>query len=170
MEQVPPLPEGKHVRPSWDEYFLNLLEPIGSRGTCDRGKNAAIIVTPWHTIIATGYIGAPPGLPHCDEVGHLMKTHIDEHGVQSQHCVRTLHAEENAILQCAKDGIKIEGSTLYTKMAPCYNCAMRIIRVGIKRVVADKKYHAGAPSIEILEKAGVKVDIIHDEILQYAKQ
>ena len=173
MEEVKPLPSAageKFVRPSWDEYFLNLLEPIGSRGTCDRGKNAAIIVTPWHTIIATGYIGAPPGLPHCDEVGHLMKTTIDEQGNQSQHCVRTLHAEENAILQCAKDGIKIEGATLYTKMAPCYNCAMRIIRVGIKRVVADKKYHAGAASIEILEKAGVKVDIIHDEILQYAKQ
>jgi len=160
----------KYVRPNWDEYFLNLLEPIGRRGTCDRGRNGAVIVSPSHTIIATGYVGAPPGMPHCDEVGHMMRTVIDEHGNQSQHCVRTLHAEENAILQCAKDGIKLEGATIYIKMAPCYNCAMRILRVGIKRVVAQKKYHAGEQSLELLKKAGVKVDIIDKTILQYDKQ
>ncbi|MCX6722215.1 MAG: cytidine/deoxycytidylate deaminase family protein [Candidatus Staskawiczbacteria bacterium] len=173
MEEVKPLPtkaEEKHVRPSWDEYFLNLIDPIGSRGTCDRGRNGAVIVSPRNTIIATGYIGAPPGLPHCDEVGHLMRTVVYEDGNPQQHCVRTLHAEENAILQCAKDGISVEGSTIYVKMAPCYNCAMRIIRVGIKRVVAQKKYHAGEQALELLKKGGVKIDIIDNSIVQYANQ
>ena len=177
MEKVTQIPqsikeeeEEKYVRPKWDEYFLGLLEPLSRRGTCDRGRTAAIIVSPGHTIIATGYAGAPPGMPHCDEAGHMMNTVIHEDGTQSQHCVRTIHAEENAILQCAKDGVRIEGATIYMKMSPCYNCAMRILRVGIKRVVSQKKYHAGQKSIDILEKGGVKVDIIDSTILQYANQ
>ena len=160
----------KYVRPAWDEYFLNLLEPLGSRGTCDRGRSGAAIVSPHHTILATGYVGAPPGQPHCDEVGHIMITRIDDKGNQSQHCVRTLHAEENAILQCAKDGIKIEGATIYCKMVPCYNCAMRIVRVGIKRVVAQKRYHADQLSSELFKNAGVELVVIEDKVEQYAKQ
>jgi len=160
----------EHKRPSWDEYFLSLLEPLGQRGTCDRGHNAAVIVSPHKTILATGYAGAPPGMPHCDEVGHLMKTMIHEDGTQTQHCVRTIHAEENAILQCAKDGIKLDGATIYTKMTPCYNCAMRIIRVGIKRVVAQKLYHASKQATEMLIKAGVAVDIKENNLMQYANQ
>ena len=173
MEEVKPLPQNikqDYVRPTWDEYFLSLLEPLGKRGTCDRGRNAAVIASPHHTILATGYAGAPPGLPHCDEAGHMMKTTIHEDGRQSQHCVRTLHAEENAILQCAKDGTKLEGATMYVKMTPCYNCAMRIIRVGIKRVVAQKVYHASQQATEILLKAGVKVDVLDNGIMHYENQ
>ncbi|MCX6765055.1 MAG: cytidine/deoxycytidylate deaminase family protein [Candidatus Nealsonbacteria bacterium] len=162
--------EQKYVRPTWDEYFLSLLDPLSKRGTCDRGRNAAVIVSPYNTILATGYAGAPPGMPHCDEAGHMMRTVIDENGNQSQHCVRTIHGEENAILQCAKDGVRLEGAIIYIKMSPCYNCAMRILRVGIKRVVALKKYHAGQMAIDMLEKAGVKVDIIDNSVEQYAKQ
>ena len=160
----------KHVRPTWDEYFLNLLEPLGKRGTCDRGYNSAIIVSPGNTILATGYVGAPPGQPHCDEVGHMMRTVIDDEGNKSQHCVRTLHAEENAILQCAKDGIKIEGTTMYVKMTPCYNCAMRIVRVGIKRVVAQKRYHADKMSIDLFKDAGVDLAVIDDKVEDYDRQ
>ena len=173
MEEVQPLPQQigtKYVRPSWDEYFLGLLEPLSKRGSCDRGRNASVIVSAGHTIIATGYVGAPPGMPHCDEAGHMMNTVIHEDGTQSQHCVRTIHAEENAILQCAKDGISVQGATIYCKMVPCYNCAMRIIRVGIKRVVSQKRYHAGQKALDLLEKAGVKVDIIDDTVLQYKNQ
>jgi dCMP deaminase len=162
--------ESNYVRPTWDEYFLGLLEPIGRRGTCDRGRSGAVIVSPGNTILATGYVGAPPGQPHCDEVGHMMRTVIDENGDQSQHCVRTLHAEENAILQCAKDGIKIEGATIYCKMVPCYNCAMRIVRVGIKRVVAQKRYHADKLSMELFEKAGLKIVVIDNTIEEYKRQ
>lgn len=166
MEEI----KEKYVRPAWDEYFLNLLEPLGKRGTCDRGRSGSLIVSPSHTIIATGYVGAPPGQPHCDEIGHMMRTVIDENGNQSQHCVRTVHAEENAILQCAKDGIKLEGATIYCRMVPCYNCAMRIVRVGIKRVVAQRRYHADSLSLKLFRDAGVELVVIDNTIEEYKNQ
>lgn len=162
--------ESNCVRPTWDEYFLSLLEPLGKRGTCDRGRSGAVIVSPGNTILATGYVGAPPGQPHCDDAGHMMRTVIDEKGNESKHCVRTLHAEENSILQCAKDGIKIEGATIYCKMVPCYNCAMRIVRVGIKRVVAQKRYHADKLALELFKSAGVKIVVIDNIIEKYSRQ
>ncbi len=162
--------EIKYMRPNWDEYFLGLLDPLSKRATCDRGRCASIIASSNNTILTTGYVGSPPGQPHCDEVGHLMITRIDDRGNQSQHCVRTLHAEENAILQCAKDGIKIDGATIYTKMVPCYNCAMRIVRTGIKRVVAQKRYHADGLSMDLFSKAGVSVDVKENDMMQYEKQ
>lgn len=160
----------KYIRPSWDEYFLNLLEPIGSRGSCDRGRSGAVIVGAGHTIIATGYVGAAPGQPHCDEAGHMMNTVTHEDGTQSQHCVRTLHAEENAILQCAKDGIKVEGATIYCKMVPCYNCAMRIVRVGIKRVVAQKRYHADQKTIKLFRDAEINLVVVDNVVETYQNQ
>jgi len=162
--------QSKYIRPTWDEYFLSLLEPLSKRATCDRGRNAAVIVSPGNTILASGYVGAPPGQPHCDEVGHMIKTVTDDKGNSSQHCVRTLHAEENAILQCAKDGIKIEGAIIYVKMAPCYNCAMRIIRVGIKKVVAQKRYHAGSSSEQLLKNAGIELVVMNDIVEEYSRQ
>lgn len=162
--------EKKYIRPTWDEYFLNLLEPLGRRGTCDRGRSGAIIVSSGNTILATGYVGAPPGQPHCDDIGHMMRTVIDEKGNESQHCVRTLHAEENAILQCAKDGIKIENATIYCKMVPCYNCAMRIVRVGIKKVVAQKRYHADELSLKLFNSAGVELVVIDNVAEEYKQQ
>jgi len=160
----------KYKRPTWDEYFLGLVEPISRRASCDRGRSGAVIVSPYNTILATGYVGAPPGQPHCDEVGHMMKTVVDEEGNQSQHCVRTLHAEENAILQCAKDGVKIEGATIYCKMTPCYNCAMRIVRVGIKKVVAQKRYHADALSVKLFSGAGVELRVMENATEEYKHQ
>jgi len=84
--------------------------------------------------------------------------------------VRTLHAEENAILQCAKDGIKLEGTTIYCKMVPCYNCAMRIVRVGIKRVVAQKRYHTDKLSLKLFKNAGVKITIVDNITEKYSHQ
>ncbi|KPJ54970.1 cell division protein DedD [Parcubacteria bacterium DG_72] len=162
--------EAKHIRPGWDKYFLSLLEPLSKRATCDRGRSGAVIVSEGNTILATGYVGAPPGQPHCDEVGHMMRTVIDEEGNSSQHCVRTLHAEENAILQCAKDGIKLQGATLYCKMVPCYNCAMRIVRVGIKRVVAQKRYHADKLPVDLFKSAGVELQVLDNSVEQYSRQ
>ncbi len=162
--------DSKYIRPTWDEYFLSLINPIGKRATCDRGRSGAVIVSSENTILATGYVGSPPGQPHCDDVGHMMKTVIDEKGNKSQHCVRTLHAEENAILQCAKDGVRIKGATIYCKMVPCYNCAMRIVRVGIKRVVAQKRYHADKLSLELFKSAGVKLDVVDNSVEEYSKQ
>lgn len=155
------------MRPNWDEYFLGLLEPLGRRATCDRGRSGAVIVSDNHTILATGYVGSAPGDEHCDEAGHYIITVIQPDGTSSQHCDRTIHAEENAILQAAMDGIALRGATIYCTMVPCFRCARRIIRVGIKRVVAQKAYQADEPSRERFAKAGVELIIINNSVEKY---
>jgi len=101
-----------YIRPLWDEYFMNIMQAVSTRATCDRGRSGCVIVRDKH-ILTTGYVGSPPGLPHCDEVGHQMKTTIHEDGHQTQHCVRTIHAEMNAIVQAARIGVSLDGATLY---------------------------------------------------------
>jgi dCMP deaminase len=153
-------------RPSWDEYFIKLTELIGSRGTCDRGY-AGSIITKNKRILATGYVGAPAGLPSCDEVGHEMHTVIQEDGTVSKHCIRTSHAEQNAINNAARVGVAIEGGTLYCKMVPCYKCAQSIINAGIVRVVAMKDYHGGGRSKEIFKEAKVAFELLSSEMETY---
>lgn len=155
-----------YIRPSWDEYFLEVMHSLAKRATCDRGRTACLIVKD-NQIIVSGYVGSPPGLPHCDEVGHLLKTVTHEDGKQTTHCMRTLHAEQNAICQAAKRGVSVDGATMYCKLAPCRTCAMLLISAGIKRIVAEYKYHAGAESEAMLQQAGVEVEYIHDEMLTY---
>lgn len=156
-------------RPNWDQYFMKITEVAGERGTCDRGRSGAVIVVN-KRIATTGYVGSPPGRPHCDSAGHLMREVIDEEGKKSMHCIRTLHAEENAMLQAAKYGIPLKGGTLYCKMTPCFNCAKRIVSVGIKKVVAQRRYHADALSVDLLEKAGIRLEILEDKVEQYKNQ
>lgn len=146
-------------RPSWDEYFLKLIEVIGSRGTCDRGYAGAVIVKN-KRILATGYVGAPVGLPSCDEVGHEIQTITNEDGIQSRHCIRTAHAEQNAINNAARVGVAIEGGTLYCKMTPCYKCAQSIINSGIVRVVALKDYHGGVRTKDIFKQADIEFEVL----------
>jgi len=156
-------------RPDWDEYFLGIMRQVGRRGTCDRGKSGAVIVKD-KRLLSTGYVGSPIGIPHCDEVGHEIHTVTNPDGTTSQHCIRTAHAEQNAIVQAARFGIAIDGATIYCKMEPCYACAKMIINAGIKRVVCEKKYHAAQQSREIFKKAGVKLDVLYDEVERYSKQ
>lgn len=156
-------------RPTWDKYFMQVADTVAERGTCDRGKSGSVIVLD-KRIVATGYVGSPPGQPHCDDVGHMMRDVIDETGNRSSHCVRTIHAEENAILQAAKNGIALKGGTIYCKMTPCFNCARMIVSVGIKRVVAKKRYHVEGLSLSLFKDAGVQLEILHNEIEQYTKQ
>jgi len=158
--------EEKYVRPSWDEYFMEIANTVSKRATCNRGRSGCVIVKD-RQILVSGYVGSPVGLPHCDEVGHQMKKMLHEDGSISEHCVRTVHAEQNAICQAAKRGISLEGSTLYCRMTPCRVCAMLIINCGIKRVVCEKKYHAGTESEELFEKAGVELVFFNEEILKY---
>lgn len=155
-------------RPSWDEYFIELSRSVAKRATCDRGRSGCVIVKD-NQILVTGYVGAPSGLPHCDEVGHKMKKMVHEDGSTTQHCVRTVHAEQNALCQAAKKGIAVEGATLYCKMTPCRTCAMLIINCGIKRVVCEKKYHDSKDSLEMFEQAGVEILHIFDELQTYDK-
>ena len=156
-------------RPSWDEYFIKLAEVIGTRGTCDRGFSGSII-TKDKRILATGYVGAPVGLPSCDEVGHEMHTVTQEDGTTSRHCIRTAHAELNAITNAARVGAAINGATLYCQMVPCYTCAKTIINAGIDRVVANKEYHASNLSKKIFKQAKIKLTIINNEMQSYKDQ
>lgn len=104
--------QDSYVRPSWDEYFMEIASTVAKRATCDRGRSGCIIVKN-RQILVTGYVGSPRGLPHCDDVGHLFKKTIHEDGSVTNHCVRTVHAEQNAITQAARLGIALEGGTLY---------------------------------------------------------
>ena len=157
-----------YKRPSWDEYFMEVMEAISKRATCDRGRSGCVIAKD-KQLLSTGYVGSPIGLPHCDEIGHQMKKMIHEDGKVTEHCVRTVHAEQNAICQAAKRGISLNGSTIYSRMTPCRVCAMLIINCGISRVVCQRRYHDGAESEEMFRKAKVQLEILYPEVQQYAK-
>ena len=124
-------------RPQWDEVFMMMAEIAATRSTCDRGPmqrfrkhrgTGACIATPDNRKVALGYNGSVPGLPHCDDAGHEMV---------NGHCVRTIHAEENAILNAT---FPLQGCKIYTTTFPCYNCAKRIISAGIKIVIYQHEY------------------------------
>ncbi len=141
--------EQNYFRPNWDDYFMAIARIVATRSTCDRLRAGAVLVKN-KRIISTGYNGSPPGLPHCDdEAGHLM---------EEGHCVRTIHAEHNAILQAAANpGQSTEGSTLYTLYSFCIHCSKYLIAAGIKRVVIGKIYR-NADAVKYLEQAGIQVE------------
>ena len=159
----------KYMRPSWDEYFMEVANSIAKRATCDRGRSGCVIARD-NQVLATGYVGAPAGLPHCDEAGHQLKQTVHEDGSMTTHCVRTVHAEQNAICQAAKNGVAIKGATLYCRMTPCRTCAMMIINCGVVRVVCERKYHAGTESEAMFRTAGVALEYVHEEVEKYEKQ
>src|SRR5919204_5958156 len=101
------------ARPSWDEYFMQIARDVSTRATCNRRLVGAVVVLE-RRILSTGYNGAPHGLPHCTEVGCK---------IVDGHCIRTLHAEQNAIVHGALYGVSLKGSTLYVTCQPCNNCA-----------------------------------------------
>jgi len=153
--------DNNYKKSSWDQYFLQIATIVGSRGTCDRGRSGAVI-TKNKRILSTGYVGAPVGLPDCDEIGHEMNTVIDEEGKESRHCIRTAHAEQNAINNAARLGVAIEGGTIYCKMTPCYKCAQSIINSGIKKVIAMKDYHKGQKTKDIFKQVNISLEIQGD--------
>ena len=155
-----------HLRPSWDHYFMRIMNEVASRATCSRGRSGCVITKDNH-ILVTGYVGSPKGLPHCDQVGHKMKKMVHEDGSESEHCVRTAHAEQNAVFQAAMLGIPLEGATLYCRMTPCRVCAYMIINCGIKRVFCEKKYQLAEETESLFKEAGVKIDYMHDEVQEY---
>ncbi len=141
-------------RPDWDTYFMDLAHNVASRSTCPRGSIGAVLVHGTQ-IEATGYNGAPKGLQHCSEVGCYIKDIAGEDDKKTEHCVRTVHAEQNAVIQaddCA-------GATLYVTHQPCFRCAKMLINAGIERIVFDKEYQ-DADAIEFFEEAGVHLDVI----------
>jgi dCMP deaminase len=158
--------DSRSVRLSWDDYFLEIANTVSKRATCNRGKSGCVIVRD-KQILVTGYVGSPAGLPHCDDVGHLMKKVIQENGEMSEHCLRTVHAEQNAICQAAKTGISIEGATIYQRMTPCRTCAMMLINCGIKKVVCERKYQLAEESEQLLAEAGIELIYKYDGRQEY---
>jgi len=141
------------ARSSWDEYFMNIARTVATRATCDRKHVGAVIVRD-RTILSTGYNGSIRGTPHCDEAGHMM---------EDGHCVRTIHAEMNAIIQAAKNGTSIVEASIYVTASPCWNCFKAIANAGLGRVVFGEFYRdqrifetATALSIELVDLSGAR--------------
>ena len=120
----------KHVRVDWNQYFMNIAREVASRSTCDRKHVGAVIVRE-KTILSTGYNGSIKGMPHCDEGGHMM---VDGH------CVATIHAEANAIIQAAKNGVRIDGGEIYVTASPCWNCFKMLANSGVKAIYYGEFY------------------------------
>ncbi len=117
-------------RVSWDAYFMNIAREVSMRSTCDRKHVGAVIVRD-KIILTTGYNGSVRGLPHCDDAGHDM---------EDGHCVRTVHAEANAIVQAAKNGVRIDGGGIYVTASPCWPCFRLIANAGLTRIVFGEFY------------------------------
>jgi len=197
-------------RPTWDEYYIEVVDAIAKRATCDRGRSGAVIVKD-KRILATGYVGSPRGMKHCDVVGHeLVRIKQANHeefdydvvcndsnngvdavgkglinidvfmkpptlpprggkgffgvGRTSDHCIRTVHAEANAIYNAAYHGVSINGATMYCTMVPCRQiCGFAIVQCGIKRVVAKYAYHQMQGTIDLFKEVGIQLDIVNKE-------
>ena len=120
----------QQARVDWHNYFMNIAKQVATRGTCDRKHVGAVVVRD-KMILSTGYNGSIRGQPHCSEIGHQ---------IENDHCVRTIHAEANAILQAARNGVKIDGSSIYITASPCYNCFKLVTNVGIREVFYGELY------------------------------
>jgi dCMP deaminase len=133
-------------RVSWHEYFMNIAEQVATRSTCSR-KNVGAVIVRDKTILSTGYNGSLRGAPHCDEVGH---------DIENDHCVRTVHAEANAVAQAAKHGIQIDQSEIYVTASPCLNCFKLIANAGITKIYY-KEFYRDERITEYAKLAGVKL-------------
>jgi dCMP deaminase len=117
-------------RVSWDQYFMNIANVVASRSTCPRKFVGSVIVRN-RTILSTGYNGSIRGMPHCSDEGHMM---------ENDHCVATIHAEANAIIQAAKNGVMIDGGDCYVTASPCWNCFKQLANAGVRRIVFGEFY------------------------------
>ncbi len=117
-------------RLDWDSYFMRIAREVSGRSTCDRKHVGAVIVRD-RNILSTGYNGSIAGMPHCDEVGHML---------ENDHCVATIHAEANAILQAAKNGVSIKDASIYVSASPCWNCFKLVVNSGIRKIYFGEFY------------------------------
>ena len=160
------MPEETYVRPTWDEYFMEIARTVAKRATCDRWRSGCVIAKD-NRLLVSWYVWSVPWMPHCDEVGHQFKQLTHEDGSVTTHCMRTIHAEQNAICQAAKSGISLQWATVYCKMTPCRTCAMLLIASWIKRVVCEKKYQAAAESEKMFATLGIPLEYFDPTVEQY---
>ncbi|QUH19101.1 deoxycytidylate deaminase [Alkaliphilus sp. B6464] len=142
------------MRPSWDEYFMEMAEIVKTRSTCLRRQVGAVVVKD-KRILASGYNGAPTGLKHCEETGCLREQLGIPSGQRHELC-RGLHAEQNAIIQASLHGVKLEGATLYVTIQPCVVCAKMVINAGISKLVFKGDY-PDELSWQMLQESGIEL-------------
>jgi dCMP deaminase len=130
----------------WDAYFMQIAVQVATRSTCDRKHVGAVIVRD-KTILSTGYNGSVRGMPHCDDVGHMM---------EDGHCIATVHAEANAIIQAAKNGTGIDGADIYVTASPCWNCFKLIVNSGIKRIFY-LEFYRDEKVLKVAADAGIEM-------------
>lgn len=151
-----------HERVPWDQYFMNMAKEASTRATCLRKKVGAVIVRD-RSILATGYNGSPKGQPHCTDVGVGCEM---DHG----HCVRTVHAEANAITQAAKHGTNIANSTLYSTASPCYVCAKQVVNAGVTRIVFGEFYRPDDRCEKLFREANIEVLFLEQPKVEEKKE
>ncbi len=164
---VPDEKQDLRLRPSVDQYIMNITRKVAQRSTCDVSKNG-VVIAKRRVILSTGYVGAPSRMPHCDEAGHQIKEIYYTIDYTERFCSRTISAAENAIALAARP--VFEGGTLYCKLEPCYSCSKMLIPAGIKRVVCEKKYHTGEDTRKLFKEYGITFITLKDEIEQYDDQ
>jgi dCMP deaminase len=133
-------------RVSWERYFMNLAIQAATRSTCPRKSVGAVIVRD-RSILSTGYNGSIRGAPHCTDVGCLM---------ENDHCVRTVHAEANALVQAARNGVRLEGAEIYVTASPCFNCFKLIANAGVRKVYYGEFYRDDKV-IRFAEELGIEM-------------
>ena len=141
------------ARATWEEYFMNIAKQVASRSTCDR-KHVGAVIARDKTILSTGYNGSIRGMPHCDEVGHMM---------ENDHCVATIHAEANAVLQAAKNGVMIDKAELYITASPCWPCFKMLANAGIKKIYYGEFYR-DERIFDVAKKLGI--ELVHIKVDQ----
>lgn len=139
-------------RVPWDAYFMNIAHEVSSRATCCRKKVGAVFVRD-RNILCTGYNGSPISQPHCTDEGVGCE-------MEDGHCVRTVHAEINAVAQAAKNGVSIAGSTIYTTASPCYPCSKVLVNAGVKKIVFGEQYRKDERCGKLFSQAGVEVSFL----------
>ena len=135
------------MRPDWDSYFMKIAFAVSERSTCDRAFVGCVLVNE-KQILTTGFNGSPAGQQHCDEIGHML---VDGH------CVRTIHAETNAIIQAALHGISTKNSTAYVTHLPCIHCTKALINAGVRRIVYSVAYRADENAAFFLRSADIEL-------------
>ena len=145
-------------RLSWQDYFMANAELISKRSTCDRAFVGAVLVKD-KRIIATGYNGGVSETDNCNEVGHYM---------EDGHCIRTVHAEMNALIQCAKEGISTKNTEIYVTHFPCLNCTKQLLQVGCKRVVYINQYRMDDYAQYLYQEKGTELTHLPLETVQAA--
>lgn len=135
-------------RLSWDEYFMKITNLVASRSTCNRAMVGCLIVNDDNRIISSGYNGSISNNPHCDDVGHV---------IRDNHCIATIHAEMNALLYCAKEGISVKGCRIYVTHFPCLNCTKSLIQAGIKAIYYQNDYRIDKYALELIDYNNIKI-------------